>query len=194
MRIIAGEKRGFPLVAPGGNQTRPTLGRVRESLFAILGSDVIDAVTCDLFAGAGALGLEALSRGATSCTFVEQSAQAQAALRQNIDKLGYSEQSTVVAEDALRWLGRMVFASEPVVIFADPPYNKGQALETLRIAAGNSSLVAETILILQCESRESLPEETGSFQRYRIQKYGPTSVHFFSSKAVLAQASLLDPE
>lgn len=179
MRIIAGEKRGFPLVAPEGRNTRPTLGRVRESVFSILGSDVIDAVTFDLFAGAGALGLEALSRGAASCAFVELAGPAVAALRTNIDKLGYAEQATLHSEDVLRWLARTEFPDHPALLLADPPYGKGLAVEILEMLAGKASLTPNSILVLQCGSREPIPEISGRLGRYRVQQYGPTAVHFF---------------
>ncbi len=121
MRIIAGEWRGRAIEAPPGLGTRPTGDRVRETLFSMLASRLgsfEDLRVADLFAGSGALGLEALSRGAASATFVESDSKALAAIRRNAEKLGASERVLVLAGSALA-LPR----SEPFdLIFADPPY------------------------------------------------------------------------
>ena len=124
MRIIAGEWRGRTIDAPPGQATRPTANRVRETLFSMLTSRLgsfEDLRVADLFAGSGALGLEALSRGAAATTFVESDAQAAAAIRRNADRLGASERVRVIAGSALA-LPR----SEPFdLVFADPPYAPG---------------------------------------------------------------------
>ena len=121
MRIVAGSARGRRLVVPAGDRTRPTTDRVREATFnALYSMDAIDGASfCDLFAGSGALGLEALSRGAASVVFVERDKAALEALRANIDTLGFGDQATVVAADSMRWLQN----ADPVdVLLADPPY------------------------------------------------------------------------
>lgn len=123
MRIIAGQWRGRPIVAPKGETTRPTADRVREALFAMLVSRIgsfEDLAVADLFAGSGALGLEALSRGAASCLFVEQDKLALDALRGNIAKL--SAKADVRAQSVLA-LGH---AAQPLdLILMDPPYGSG---------------------------------------------------------------------
>lgn len=124
MRIIAGEWRGRTIEAPRGQNTRPTADRVRETLFSMLASRIgsfEDLRVADLFAGSGALGFEALSRGAANATFVEAETRAAEAIRRNAAKLGASERVTVIASSALA-LPR----SEPFdLIFADPPYATG---------------------------------------------------------------------
>ena len=126
MRIIAGEWRGRMIDAPAGLWTRPTADRVRETLFAMLSSRIgsfEELRVADLFAGSGALGLEALSRGATTATFVESNGNARAVLKRNADKLGASDRVQIMAGSALS-LPR----SEPFdLIFADPPYARGSA-------------------------------------------------------------------
>ena len=136
MRIIAGEWRGRAIEAPPGSTTRPTADRVRETLFSMLVSRLgsFDELrVADLFAGSGALGLEALSRGAASATFVESDAKAAAAIRRNAEKLGASDRVRVIAGSALS-LPR----SEPFdLIFADPPYAAGSGTAVVAsIAAG----------------------------------------------------------
>lgn len=124
MRIIAGEWRGRRIEAPPGVATRPTADRVRETLFSMLASRLgsFDELrVADLFAGSGALGFEALSRGAASATFVERDAAAAAAIRRNAEKLGAMKRVQIVAGSALA-----LPQSEPFhLIFADPPYSPG---------------------------------------------------------------------
>lgn len=134
MRIIAGTWRGRPIDAPPGLNTRPTADRVRETLFSMLASRLgsfEDLRVADLFAGSGAVGLEALSRGAVSATFVESDPRAVAIIKRNADKLGATERVRIVAGSALA-----LPASEPFdLIFADPPY-----------AAGSGSAVVQAVL------------------------------------------------
>lgn len=118
MRVVAGEFKGRRLAAPRGSRTRPTADRVREALFSMLG-DVGGARVLDLFAGSGALGIEALSRGAASAEFVERDPAAVAAIERNLEPLGV--EATVTRADALRWLAR---AEGPYdLVFCDPPYD-----------------------------------------------------------------------
>ena len=119
MRVIAGESKGRRLVVPAGGGTRSATDRVRETLFGILGPQLPDAVILDLFAGAGTLGIEALSRGAAHATFVEQASGAIAALRKNLETTGFTSRSTVVRADVLRFLDGPVTAD---IAFCDPPF------------------------------------------------------------------------
>ena len=132
MRIVAGAWRGRPLEAPPGESTRPTADRVRETLFSMLASRLgsfEDLRVADLFAGSGALGLEALSRGAAIATFVESDARAAATIKRNAERLGASERARVLGGSALS-LPR----AEPFhLIFADPPYAAGSG--TAAVAA-----------------------------------------------------------
>lgn len=136
MRIIAGEWRGRPIEAPPGSATRPTADRVRETLFSMLSSRVgsfEDLRVADLFAGSGALGLEALSRGAAAVTFVESDSAAAVIIRRNAARLGAADRTNVIASSALA-LPR----AEPFdLIFADPPYAQGSG--TAAVAAINAA-------------------------------------------------------
>jgi 16S rRNA (guanine966-N2)-methyltransferase len=127
VRVVAGVARGRALQAPAGRVTRPTSDRVREAMFDILGSmlDLADAAVVDLFAGSGALGIEAVSRGASSATFVESDRLALAALQANLDALGFGGAGlTVVRADALRWAINPDPSRHGIdVVFADPPYS-----------------------------------------------------------------------
>lgn len=122
MRVIGGELRGRRLVAPAGTATRPTSDRVREAVFDMLDSrfDLADARVADLFAGSGALGIEAISRGASTAVFVDNDPAAANAVRANAAALGLgSDRVTVVQIDVMRWIGGR---TEVDLVFADPPY------------------------------------------------------------------------
>jgi 16S rRNA (guanine966-N2)-methyltransferase len=146
VRIISGEWGGRRLAAPPGRDTRPTADRVREALFSILGPLDGERVL-DLYAGSGALGLEALSRGAGSVTFVERAAPALRSLRANIEALG--AQATVIADDVAHFLrGAREQGAEYDLVFLDPPYRAASALGrelTLRpVCAPGARVVAES--------------------------------------------------
>ena len=132
MRIIAGKWRGKPLAAPPGETTRPTSDRAREALFSMLVSrvgDFEDLNVADLFAGTGALGLEALSRGAAGCVFVESNPMALKALQANIAKTGAADVSQVMAQPA----ESLTAARKPCdILFLDPPYGGGLGPKVLR--------------------------------------------------------------
>ena len=122
MRVVAGEARGRPIIAPEGNRTRPTSDRVRESIFNMLFSlnATDDSQILDLYAGCGALGIEALSRGAAHCIFVEQDRRAVECIRNNLETLGYDDRATVIQADVLDWVEQN--SSSFDVVLADPPY------------------------------------------------------------------------
>ena len=121
MRVIAGAYKGRRLKAPAGRDTRPTSDRVREALFSILG-DVANARVLDLYAGSGALGIEALSRGAAEVVFVERDRRAAEAIRANLRSLG-DPPATIHAADVSAWLARAGGARQFDLVFADPPYS-----------------------------------------------------------------------
>jgi 16S rRNA (guanine966-N2)-methyltransferase len=123
VRVVAGTFKGRRLAAPRGTRTRPTADRVREALFSMLG-DVGEARVLDLYAGSGALGIEALSRGADSAVFVERDAQALAAIERNLAAVGV--EATVVRQDVLRFLARADGAFD--LVFCDPPYDSASRL------------------------------------------------------------------
>jgi 16S rRNA (guanine966-N2)-methyltransferase len=123
VRVVAGEFKGRRLAAPRGAGTRPTADRVREALFSMLG-DVAGARVLDLYAGSGALGIEALSRGAASAVFVERDAQAVAAIERNLEPLDVD--ASVARAEAVRWLGRAEGRYD--LVFCDPPYDVASRL------------------------------------------------------------------
>lgn len=124
MRVVAGTARGRTLVAPPGSRTRPTTDRVREAIFNALGSrgGVEGARVADLFAGSGALGVEALSRGAAHATFVDRDRQARRAIARNLAACGFEDRATVVPVPVERWLAGLAPGLRYDLAFCDPPY------------------------------------------------------------------------
>ena len=179
MRIIAGEAKGRKLYAPGGEDTRPTADRIRESVFGILGSRTQGARVLDLFGGTGALALEALSRGAASATIVDSNVKAVACIRRNAEAVLGAECSAraeIIRADYRKAIERLTGAYD--LVFLDPPYRMeaayGDALTRLR-AAGRLAPGALAILE-RAEARAiSLPE---GFSLRDARRYGETCVEF----------------
>lgn len=169
MRIIAGDWRGRRLVAPAGRTTRPTTDRAREAWMSIVQPSLAEARVLDLFAGSGALGLEALSRGAAAATFVEDDPRAIAALRANIEALGAADRATVVRTDAVRFVKGLEAAAFDIA-FADPPYD--QRLATA-VADRWLAVAFARILGVEHSPREPLPG-AGDTRRY-----GDTAITFY---------------
>jgi 16S rRNA (guanine966-N2)-methyltransferase len=154
MRVIAGRYGGRELVAPRGRATRPTSDRVREALFSIL-ADVGGARVLDLFAGSGALAIEALSRGAAQATLVDSGAGAVAAIKGNLEALGI--EADVQRADALRFLGRAAGSKRQYdLIFVDPPYRHAGSFSTQLTAALVPVLAPEARVVAESDRRRPL--------------------------------------
>ena len=191
MRIVAGEFRGRPLLTPAGGATRPTAARAREALFAIL-SDVTGDRVLDLYAGSGALGLEALSRGAEQLVLVEPSKAAQQAIRSNVLALGVGARATLLplrAEASLKALERL---GPFTLVFADPPWADAQAALDVLEKLSNSSLLAPAArLVLEHAARTPPTPKTGARLRtVDTRRWGDTAVTIFE----LIEAPALVPE
>jgi len=181
MRIIAGQFRGRPLAAPGNERTRPTSDRVRESVFNILdhgvaGFSLTGVRVLDLFAGTGALGLEALSRGAAFCLFVEEDADARGRIRRNIEAFGLTGITKVFRRDATD-LGRAGNLGGFGLIFLDPPYEKGLADRALASAAAGGWLDAGAVAVIEDSRRAAIALPEG-FTAVGQRTWGDTLVLF----------------
>ncbi len=180
MRIIAGQMRGRRLVAPKGTATRPTADRVREALFSRLATldALVDAVVLDAFAGAGTLGLEALSRGARRVMFVEQDRAALAALNANIAALGVEGETSVVRADAFAAARRARPAGAPFsLLFLDPPYriDKSEVRGLIESLAASGSLGDGAIVVWEHDAREE-PLWPATVRDAGSKRYGDTAV------------------
>jgi 16S rRNA (guanine(966)-N(2))-methyltransferase RsmD len=181
MRIVAGRFRGRRLESPESRRIRPTSDRVREALFSIIASRVVGASVLDLFAGTGALGLEALSRGAAQAVFVDQGADAVRIIRANIQRLGVEDQVTVFQGAVSRVIrrladGRALFD----LIFMDPPYGKGYIGTALPLLAG--LVQPEAMLIAEHSAKEVPPDGSVAWSFLETRVYGDTALSFYSSR------------
>lgn len=186
MRIIAGKFKGRAIHAPRGMDTRPTADRVRESLFNLLEHGVRPlegARVLDLFAGSGALGLEALSRGAAYGLFVDEAAPARAALRRNIEELSLTGRTRIFRRDASR-LGQLpANAGGPFeVIFCDPPYGRGLGVRALESAVHGGWAALDAIAVLEESAKAELPAPDG-WREIKRRVYGGTAVVVFGRSA-----------
>ncbi|MEO5975268.1 MAG: 16S rRNA (guanine(966)-N(2))-methyltransferase RsmD [Ilumatobacteraceae bacterium] len=171
MRIVAGELRGRQIIAPKGTVTRPTTDKARQATFNALGSlnTIIGAKVVDLFAGSGALGIEALSRGAAHCTFVERDRLALEALRTNIEALDLGDRTSVIRGDALVYNGTIPDVS---LVLADPPYE---------FAMWSEILSGSTASLVVAESNRELGSEIATcsdWEVIRSKRYGRAFVTF----------------
>ncbi|MGD9294224.1 MAG: 16S rRNA (guanine(966)-N(2))-methyltransferase RsmD [Roseobacter sp.] len=181
MRIIAGKHRSTALASVGkgdpGAHLRPTTDRVRESLFNVLQHkiDFDGARVLDLFAGTGALGLEALSRGASFVAFVDDGRAAQRLIGQNIAKLRVQEQTELIRRDALRLPGRTGAPFD--LVFLDPPYRRGFGARALATADAGGWLAPAALVVWEEAAPMPAPE---GFELVDQRKYGETNVTFLS--------------
>ena len=179
MRIIAGQRRGHKFDGPRDQATRPTSDLVRESVFNILGGAVEGLIVLDLFAGTGALGLEALSRGAERAIFVERNRENAALIRRNVATLRYEDRTQVVLADAYRWAKSYVSAdAEPVVVFIDPPYADYED-HPERVGKLLGLLVRtlpEGSIILSESSRKLDSEILPDLESWDVRRYGGTRI------------------
>lgn len=177
MRVIAGSHGGRPLVAPKGDATRPTTDRVREALFSILG-ELRSMRVLDLYAGTGALGIEALSRGASHAVFVENGRPALAALRTNLTQLGLNAQATVVTLPVLRAIPTLATAGPFGLVLCDPPWAAVDGALDALVALGEAKAFDESALVvLEHAARSPLPARPSLVWR-ETRRYGDTALAF----------------
>ncbi|MDT3685816.1 MAG: 16S rRNA (guanine(966)-N(2))-methyltransferase RsmD [Pseudorhodoplanes sp.] len=180
MRIVGGQHRGRTLAAPKSQGIRPTADRLRESLFNILahayGDPVSGARVLDLFAGSGALGLEALSRGAALVLFVDDGAEARALIRQNVETLGAAGVTRIFRRDATR-LGD-VHPNDPFsLVFLDPPYGKGLAEKALASARDGGWLTQDALIVVE-EAKDAAFKAPQGFEEIERRDYDDTEFVF----------------
>lgn len=178
MRLTGGLAGGRRLIAPRGRQTRPTAAKVREAIFNILGPPPAGNVL-DLYAGTGALGIEALSRGAQAAVFVEREHGALAALRRNLRDIGVEPRSQVIAADVCTALRRLAAAGTRFSwVFLDPPYVK-ETEGVLAELSGRDLLAPCAIIVVEHDSRHRPPASVGGLHLTDRRRYGDTELSFY---------------
>ncbi len=184
MRIIAGEYRGRILKSPADQKTRPTSDRLRETLFNILNPRIDDETRfLDLCAGTGAVGIEAVSRGAGFATFVDKSQRACALIEQNLDLLDVPEKQTeIIFSPAEKFVTRP-HSSAWNIVFYDPPYRENYRVFLLEFAVNAAGLLLpDGVLIVEHHAKTALPDQLGDIRRARVTKQGETHLSFYEAK------------
>lgn len=166
--------------APEGLATRPTSDRVREALFNIISSRVPGSRFLDLFAGSGAVGLEALSRGADDAVFVEQARRALELLEDNVERCGVSDRSRILGKDAIAALKALEAGGQRFdLVYVDPPYDAGLYKQVLRFLGMSELVEADGLVVVERRSHDALPDEAGALRHYRDERYGDTTLAFY---------------
>ena len=185
MRVISGRARGTKLNSIDDIATRPTLDRVKESLFNIIQNKIPESIVLDLFAGSGAIGIECISRGASQAYFCEKSHIASKMIYQNLEKAKFLDESTIIEKDyevALKMLNEKNISFD--IIYIDPPYIKNIAVHSVEQILSLNLLKENGIIIIETddENRELKELEKLQVQVYDLRKYGRVSLIFLSRK------------
>lgn len=180
MRVISGIYGGRVLKSPPDHRTRPTSDRLRETLFNVLAPRIEEARFLDLCAGSGAIGMEALSRGAEHVTFVDRSRKACALIEENLDLLKIPEDATdIQALSAENFVGRP-HENKWDIVFYDPPYDSDYGIVLFEFGSQENRLLNEDgILIAEHHTKNALPDAAHTLRRWRILKQGETSLSFY---------------
>lgn len=177
LRVTGGELGGRRFKAPPGSDTRPSSDKVREALFAILAARVEAARAADLFAGSGALGIEALSRGAERCLFVERRGAVLRVLRENLASLGLKPRSSVLQADAAGPAQKLLGLGPVDLLLGDPPYDQGQVQRLVELAGLHGFLTPGGLMVLEHSPRER-PREAHGLELIDHRTYGQTELSF----------------
>ena len=174
MRVISGKVRGLKLITPPGEDTRPTLDRVKEAVFSMILPFITDAKVLDLFSGSGALGIESLSRGAQRAVFVDNSIDAINCVRSNVNSAKFTDTSVIVQKNAIGFLKDNKESFD--IIFLDPPYLKNMYTETLENILENNALSPDGIIVLEYDYEAVNFKIPNDFSIIKEKKYGRVGV------------------
>lgn len=177
MRVIAGNAKGRRLKVPKGLKTRPTGDRVKEAIFNIIAPDVAGSRFLDLFAGSGAMGIEALSRGAVEAVFVENDRAAVNSIKANLAVTGFVDHANIITADVFPALTGLCSVFD--LVYIDPPYAKQWGKKTIEVLIANQLAAPTTTIMLEIRSGDVIPDKCGNFNLLSLRKYGDTSVGFY---------------
>jgi len=182
MRIVAGEKKGFKLKTLKGFEVRPTLEQVKESIFNMLAHEIPDSIVVDLFCGSGNLGLEALSRGAKKCFFIDSSKESLKVTRENVHHLEYDDRAELLRLKLPDGLSRFIEMKAANLVLADPPYGTNLASETLAAISSNKLLKENAILVIEHSGKTQVKFDPKMYDLLKDKKYGQTDVIILRKK------------
>ncbi len=180
MRIISGKVRGLKLNSPKDDKVRPTTDRVKESMFNIISSYVMDAEVLDLFAGSGALGIECISRGAKKCVFVDNSKDSIQTIKTNIDKSKLNNESDIIQKDykdAMKYLSNKNMKFD--IIFLDPPYYEDLFESSIKNISLNNLLNDDGIVVVEHDYGIKISDKVENLEKDKEKKYGKIALSFY---------------
>lgn len=196
MRIVAGKFRSRQIKSLKGRELRPTSDRLRETLFDVLNSVIEGARFLDVFAGTGAIGIEALSRGAREAVFLEKHRPAGKLIRENLAGLGIDRGFLVLCGDAFRTLEELARRNDAApsafdIVFLDPPYAATDEYERVLNLLGSSTLLSpSTIVVAEHHHKLRLPAEAGLLRRYRFLRQGDAGLSFYKPSPAVEKSSV----
>lgn len=180
MRVISGKVRGLKLDTPKNEDVRPTTDRVKESLFNIINQYVMDSNVLDLFAGTGSLGIECLSRGALSATFVDVSKDSINIVKSNVKKSRFENESTILNIDFKSAIDRLKVQNKKFdIIFMDPPYYKNMFIDALSAIDDANLLDEDGIIVVEHDTKDKFVDNIGRLEKTKEKKYGNTTLTFY---------------
>lgn len=181
MRVIAGEAKGRVLTAPRGLDTRPVTAMIREALFNVWQTRVPGVRFLDVFAGSGAMGIEALSRGADAAVFVDRGREAVRCIRKNLELCRFVDRSRVLPEDVFQAFRRLAGEGERFgLVYLDPPFTVETIFEPCLDALSDGALLEpDGLLCIRSRKEFTLPEACGRLQKTSVRRYGISAVHFY---------------
>ena len=184
MRITGGQLKGRPLISAKGSAIRPASDKVRQALFNIIGPDLTGSAVLDLFAGTGAYGFEAISRGAKNAIFVDKSSEALLILKKNISQLGVAEQCQVKQQDLVAGESLKITETDGYfdIVFIDPPYKLGFVVPVLKKVGYSDLLSLGGVVVAETSKEECLPEKSGNLELWQLRRYGSTCLWFYLKK------------
>ncbi len=180
MQIISGDKKGYRIYGPGPDEIRPMRQLVRKALFDILRQVVPESQFLDLYAGTGSIGLEALSRGASSVTFVDSFSGATQLINRNVEKLGYESQARVYkmkVGEAINKFDRRDRRFD--VTFLGPPYDEGLSEETIKLLAGKNVVRSQGLVAVEVFFKNDLADSYGDLVKIKESEYGQNKLYFY---------------
>ncbi len=178
MRVITGSARGRKLRTLEGNDVRPTTDKVKEAIFSIIQFDIEGSAVLDLFAGSGQMGIEALSRGATSCVFVDNSRNSIEVVRENVTAADFRKQARISQIESANFLKLSVDKFD--IAFLDPPYEKGLIEASMPLLSAKMS--DRGIVVCEHEKGLVLPDEYGKMKKHKVYKYGKIEVTVYRAE------------
>ncbi len=176
MRVVAGEKKGFRLKTLKGLEVRPTLEQVKESIFNIIAPEIQDAVVADMFCGSGNLGIEALSRGAKKCYFIDNSRNALKVVKENLQTVGFMEKSEILKLKLPDALQRFDALSDITLLLADPPYGTHLDTELLTKIATDKPVQQGCLLVIEHSGKSKASFDPKSYTLLRERQFGQSEI------------------